>query len=127
MSSGVVLTRPASSSTTSTGSSIVKLYGLTLPMNAQTVVDAIQYTNRASVKWLVTLVDSISLHIQSYEIAANYRAGDAEPTYVKYARIGKIIDNDVNVIVLADHVQLVIYNNEPHQIIADVLRFDLVV
>lgn len=116
---GIFLTRAPSRSP------VVKFFGVSIPALTTLAVDAVDFTDHVTAKWLVTLVNSTDTKIQSYEVVANYLTGKANPSYTVYSLIGDKIKNKAEVVISGGDLTLEIENKEAVTLTADVLRFDL--
>lgn len=89
--------------------------------NGNTVVaDSVVISVIRSVKWIVTLTDSIASDYKSYEVLAVHNGTIA--LHAVYALIGDVISVATNVVLNAGNMELEITNNSPNDLDIKVQR-----
>jgi len=84
------------------------------------VVDSVLATLVRSVKWLVTVIDTVTGAQQSFEVYATKTLADVE--HQVFGRVGDVLDVNTNVVFQSSSLQLQITNNEANPIDVQALR-----
>lgn len=94
----------------------------TLPAGALTVIDSqIDVPQHSGVKWLAGITDPISGNTMAFEIFLTHMNSDSSAE-VTYAFIGDAFNVDVSSAIVNDQIVLSVQNNEPTNLIVNLLR-----
>lgn len=117
----LVLTNSASSSTATPTESFLTKVTTVLPVSVNTIADQFAASTCSLVKWNYTLRDTSENKTQSAEITATHRNG-ANPIHTRYAITGDSIPHTVTVVIESGQMRLRFVNQDPHTLIANILR-----
>jgi len=93
----------------------------TIPSSVTLTIDSLSIAMYRSAKWIVTITDEVLDKSMAYEILGLHRRL-TDANYNVYAMIGDTVNHTPDVQIVALDLVLLITNNEPHDIIVDVVR-----
>jgi len=99
--------------------------GVVVPASNLLVVDDVESINNYSIKWIVTIVDTVASKTMVCEILAINKFNTTMSHNV-YGIVGDFIAHGVNVQLNLGKIQLVIMNNETHNIEVSIVRIQAV-
>jgi hypothetical protein len=117
-----MLTRPIGTGGNSLPGNVTTNIPVT-PAATVTVDQCLTATNVA-VKWIYTLVDTITNNSLTGEILATHRNG-ANPTHNRTGIIGDTISHQANVTIASGNLRLQITNSEPNTLMVSVVRIQV--
>lgn len=115
----VMLTRPTSG-VASSGTGVDQITQ-TILASATVNVDTLPVATTRAVKWIVTLTNTTSNEVRSFEVLAMHRNG-ANPTHNTYSVLGDNVSHTLDVKIVATDLVLEITNNEAVSIVVDAAR-----
>lgn len=92
--------------------------------SGSTVVVDVCESEDLSVKWLLALVNQNEQVVATTEVMASHKFG-TNPTHNQYGMTGDKINYDLDVQLQGDSLTLLITNNEPFEVLVNVVRIQL--
>ncbi len=116
----IILTSPISSSGSGTGTGT--LISDTILANTSEIVDAIDVTLFPTLKWIVSITDTITHKKLTQEILASYNNNHIR--YSRYSLVGDMVSHSININMNIDGItaQLQITNPTTHVYDIEILR-----
>lgn len=118
----LIITKPAQ-----TLSGIPGTYktGIVIPASSSSVIDSLPAINNYSVKWIITLIDSVNSKTNTSEILAINKF-NTSVSHNSSSRVGDHIAHGINVQLNAGNIELILLNNETNNIMVSVVRIQMV-